>query len=116
MTLLAAFTSFLMMLGWHALADYPLQGDFLAKAKNRMAPIPGVPWYQAMGAHAAIHALGVGLITHSVVLALCEFGLHFLIDDAKCTGKISFNDDQLLHFACKVAWALMFLAALTDGH
>ena len=34
---------FWLMVG-HALADYPLQGDFLAKAKNRTAPIPGVPW------------------------------------------------------------------------
>jgi hypothetical protein len=47
----------------HALADYPLQGDFLSKAKNRMAPIPGVPWRQALGAHAFIHAGAVALIT-----------------------------------------------------
>lgn len=30
----------------HALADYPLQGDFLARAKNRTAPIAGFPWWQ----------------------------------------------------------------------
>lgn len=35
----------LMLLAGHALCDYPLQGDFLAKAKNRAAPLPGVPWY-----------------------------------------------------------------------
>lgn len=34
-------TIFALMLAGHALADYPLQGDFLAKAKNRANPIPG---------------------------------------------------------------------------
>jgi hypothetical protein len=43
------------LLAGHALADYPLQGDFLSKAKNRAAPIPGVPYWQALGAHVAIH-------------------------------------------------------------
>jgi hypothetical protein len=32
----------------HALADYPLQGDFLARAKNHTAPIPGISWYQSL--------------------------------------------------------------------
>ncbi|MFM1977463.1 MAG: hypothetical protein RL145_2309, partial [Pseudomonadota bacterium] len=32
----------------HFICDYPLQGDFLSKAKNLTAPIPGVPWWQAM--------------------------------------------------------------------
>jgi hypothetical protein len=36
----------------HALCDYPLQGDFLARAKNRAAPIAGVPWYQDCQARA----------------------------------------------------------------
>ena len=40
----------------HFLCDFPLQGDFLAKAKNPEAPLPGVPWQWAMLAHAAIHA------------------------------------------------------------
>lgn len=95
------------MIVWHALADYPLQGDFLAKAKNRMAPIPGVPWYQALGAHAAIHAGGVGFITGSAWLGLAEFAAHFLIDDAKCRGRIGFNADQAMHMACKAAWVIV---------
>lgn len=93
-----------LMIVWHALADYPLQGDFLAKAKNRTAHIPGVPWYQALGAHAAIHAGGVGVITGSVWLGLAEFAAHFLIDDAKCKGRIGFNTDQALHMVCKLVW------------
>lgn len=54
----------------HMLGDYPLQGDFLSKAKNRYAPIAGVPWYQALGAHSAIHAGFVGIITGSTTRRL----------------------------------------------
>ncbi len=99
------FEMFLLLVAAHALADYPLQGDFLAKAKNRTAPIPGVPWYQALGAHAAIHAGLVGVITGSVWLALLELVAHFVIDDLKCRGRLSFNQDQSGHLVCKLLWA-----------
>jgi len=88
----------------HALADYPLQGEFLAKAKNRFAPVPGVPWYQALGAHAVIHGGAVGVITGSIVLGVLEALSHMLIDDLKCGHRISYNVDQLLHVVCKFAW------------
>lgn len=94
-----------LLLVWHALADYPLQGDFLAKAKNETAPIPGVPWWQAMLAHSLIHAGGVFLITGSTYMAMIELVLHYSIDRAKCTGKIGFNGDQALHVACKIGYA-----------
>lgn len=99
------------MLFWllvgHALADYPLQGDFLAKAKNGLAPIAGVPWWQALSAHALIHAGFVAAITGSIWLGLAEFSAHWWIDNAKCRGRIGFNVDQLLHVACKVFWAAL---------
>lgn len=101
------FLMLFLLLGWHALADYPLQGDFLARAKNRTAAIPGVPWYQALLAHALIHAAGVVVLTGSISLGLCELVAHALIDDAKCRGRLSFNADQLLHLACKVVWAVI---------
>ena len=43
----AVLTIFAMMVVGHVLADYPLQGDFLSRAKNRFSPIVGVPWYNA---------------------------------------------------------------------
>lgn len=91
----------------HALADYPLQGDFLARAKNFTAPITGVPWWQAMTAHALIHGGGVTLVTGSYVLGAAEAMAHFNIDAAKCAGKIGFNTDQALHVGCKVLWAVL---------
>lgn len=104
-------TLFGLMIFAHALADYPLQGDFLAKAKSAVAPIPGVPWYQALGAHSAIHAGAVGIITGSIWLALAEFVIHALTDNAKCHSKISYNTDQAIHIGCKVAWAALIVGA-----
>lgn len=94
----------ILLLAAHALADYPLQGDFLSKAKNRTAPIPGVPWWQALGAHSLIHGGFVAAITGIWWLALAEIAIHWLTDDAKCRGRFSFNVDQAIHLLCKLAW------------
>ncbi len=94
----------ILMIVAHYLCDYPLQGDFLARAKNQTAPISGVPWWQAMTAHAAIHAGAVYIITGWWVLFVMEFIAHFLIDTAKCCGLISYNNDQAQHLLCKVSW------------
>lgn len=89
----------------HAVADYPLQGAFLAKAKNRFNPVPETPWYQAMFGHCLIHAGAVWLITGSTWLMAAEFVIHWLTDDAKCAKKINYNTDQAIHIGCKVVWA-----------
>lgn len=94
----------LLLVVGHALADYPLQGDFLSKAKNRTAPIPGVPWWQALGAHSVIHGGAVGLITGIWWLGVAEAVAHALIDDAKCKGRLTFNQDQALHLGFKALW------------
>lgn len=83
---------FLLCVG-HALADYPLQGDFLAKGKNMVSPLPG------------IHAGAVYLITGRWYLAVAEFILHWLADGVKCHGVITFNQDQAFHYLCKALWA-----------
>jgi hypothetical protein len=101
-------TFFALLIG-HALADYPLQGDFLARAKNASNPVPGVPWYQALGAHALIHGGAVWLVTGVWWLGAMEVVVHALIDHAKCTGRITFNIDQGLHVVCKGAYVLILL-------
>lgn len=90
----------------HALCDYPLQGDFLAKAKNHKAPIPGVDWWIALSMHAAIHAGAVAFITRSVWLGVAEFAAHCFIDFGKCDGWFGFRTDQALHLLCKVIWVV----------
>ena len=88
----------------HAFADYAGQGDFMAKAKNRLTPIPGIPWWQPMAGHAMIHGGLVALITGIWWLAPAEAVIHFLTDDAKCRDRIGYNTDQAIHVGCKVAW------------
>lgn len=90
----------------HLLADYPLQADFMAKAKNRTAPFPGVPWQTLMLSHAAIHGAIVWFVTWNALFGLAEIGLHFWIDDSKCRGRLTFNEDQGLHLFCKAAYVL----------
>lgn len=101
-----AIRFFLLLVG-HALCDYPLQGGFLATAKNHRNPVPGVPWYQCLAAHAMIHAGAVYVVTHSWWAALSEFAFHASIDYWKNDGRFTFNQDQALHIACKLVWAVL---------
>lgn len=96
-----------ILLFFHFLADYPLQGDFLAKAKNHVEPIPHVDWKHALFAHSFIHAGFVYLATGQIILFFGELFSHALIDYKKCSGEITFQKDQYLHLACKVVWALV---------
>lgn len=104
----------LWMLIGHAVADYPLQGDWLSKAKNRkLELVPGQTIYPlALLSHAAIHAGAVKLATGSWLLAGAELLAHTEIDDAKCKGLLSYNADQLLHLACKVVWFAVLVTVL----
>ncbi|MEX0809885.1 MAG: DUF3307 domain-containing protein [Dongiaceae bacterium] len=105
-----AETLFLLLVG-HALADFPLQGDFLAQAKDRHSAIGEKVWPEALTAHALIHGGAVFVVTGSLVLALAETVVHAAIDFAKCEKLISFRQDQLLHILCKCLW----VAALAAG-
>ncbi|HEX7991407.1 MAG TPA: DUF3307 domain-containing protein [Stenotrophomonas sp.] len=109
MSLIPSLTTFVLLIVGHALADYPLQGEFLSRAKNRFSPLPGVPWYQALAAHAVIHGGMVGCITGSILLGVFETLAHALIDDLKCGHRISYNVDQLLHVLCKLLWVGLLL-------
>lgn len=99
-------TLFILMLAGHWLADYPLQGDFLAKAKQS-----GPLRVYHLIAHAGIHAGAVLLITSSVVLALIEWVAHTMIDELKVRNKITFAQDQALHIAFKVLYVLILALA-----
>jgi hypothetical protein len=95
----------LLLFAGHALCDYPLQGDFLAKAKNHKLNPHG--WPRDLIAHTLIHAGMVFLITRSLWFALAELVIHTVTDYAKCDGRISSNVDQAIHYACKVLWAVL---------
>lgn len=101
-----------LMICAHALADFPLQGEFIAKAKNRHTPAFNVPpgqkpqkvWLHALTAHALIHGGFVYLITGSLALGLAETVAHWLIDFGKCENWYGIHVDQGLHIGCKIAW------------
>ena len=90
---------FLMLLGAHWVCDYPLQGDFLAKAK-----FEGPLRLYHLVAHAGIQGAAVALVTGNVWLGLAEWAAHTVIDELKVKGKTTFATDQALHIVCKALW------------
>lgn len=103
---------------FHALGDFPLQGEFLSRAKNRGADLseffgsnqPQGIWFHALTAHSLIHAGGVWLVSGSVILAGIELILHWVIDFVKSCDKTSFTVDQILHYACKMVYAILLVS------
>lgn len=105
----------------HAIADFPLQGDFLARGKNRHLPAaqladgkrnPKYLWAYLMTAHCLIQAGFVWIITGSSVLAFIELVVHWGIDAIKCEDKTSFEIDQLLHLLTKAVFVGLIWAGL----
>ena len=101
----------------HALADFPLQGDFLAMCKNRRHLIrlkdpnrPPSMWITCMAAHCLIHAGMVWAVTGSAILGAVEFVIHWVLDTVKCEGKTDFSFDQFLHLACKIVYVIAGMA------
>lgn len=101
-----AIEALFLMLAGHALCDYPLQGGWLSKAKNHsLSLVPDEKiWPMALASHAAIQAAMVYIVTGWWVVAALEFACHTAIDYAKCDGRLSYNQDQLLHIICKIVW------------
>lgn len=105
---LALFAAFLVV---HVLADFPLQGDYIAKQKARKHADNNSVWIVALSAHSIIHAGGVWLVSGSLALGCVELVLHALIDIGKGEDKFDLVTDQLLHLACKA----LYVAAITAG-
>jgi len=107
----AMFEIIFYLLAGHALADFSLQTDSMAKGKNRNRKIdpntipPGqksvVCWQYWLTSHALIHGGIAALVTGIWWLGLIETLLHWLIDFSKCENKITLHQDQALHIACK---------------
>ena len=98
----------------HALADFPLQGPFLAIGKDKgtgLERFSGTPWPPGMWAycltmHSLIQAGAVWVISGSVVLGFTEFVLHWFIDCAKSSKLTGFYLDQALHVLCKIGYVI----------
>lgn len=116
MVFITAFITvlFYLMVG-HAVADFALQSDFMARAKNRNTEVGKEFWPYALSAHSLIHGGFVALATGSVFLGIVETVIHFLTDFTKCEGKLALKQDQAIHIGCKIFYALLVAtyAALT---
>jgi len=103
---------FLQFVIGHALGDFVLQGETMARAKSRhyahaserSETFP--PWYYWLLAHALVHGGIVWFVSGSWALAMIEIALHATIDWAKCEHKITFHQDQALHLLCKAGYCL----------
>jgi hypothetical protein len=102
-------TLFKLLIG-HALADFALQSEIMAKGKNRHNKIDKIPpgqkyvpcWPYWLSAHALIHGGVVFLATGNVHWGVAETILHFVIDFLKCEGCTNPNTDQALHAITKL--------------
>jgi hypothetical protein len=101
---------FFLLLFGHALGDFALQTEYMIKNKDRKNNPES--WYIYATAHAVIHGGLVGFFTGSFVLAIAETVCHAVIDQGKCSGKIDFKIDQLLHIACKGLWIILLVKGL----
>jgi hypothetical protein len=104
---LAFWPLFFWLMVGHCLADYPLQGDFLAQFKNHTHKLGEKYWAYGLVSHGLIHAGFVAFLTGHVSLGLAELVAHIGIDRAKCSGKITFHEDQWLHTCFKLLWAFL---------
>lgn len=102
----------------HAVCDFALQPDAMAKGKNRhnrTTPPPGAKfqhsWPYWLSAHAMVHGAGVYLVTGMWWLGLAEAFCHAAIDFNKCENRYGIGTDQALHYACKAAWLVIAVLA-----
>ena len=101
MTLTGANLLFALLVA-HALCDYPLQGDFLARAKNHKDALGKDLWKLCLPAHAAIHGGAVLILTGSVGLAIMDSLAHGWTDYRKSNGDLTFAEDQAAHVIWRV--------------
>lgn len=116
---LVMFETLFLLIAGHAIMDFPLQGETVAREKNHRSDSElqkHVPWYYWLTAHALSHGLVVFMVTGSLFLALSETASHWIIDHFKCAGMYSIHVDQTLHIMCKIIWTLLWvLITLSNG-
>lgn len=99
----------------HAVADFGLQSDWMAKNKNHNNKSDYIPpgqkyeetWFWVLGAHAFIHGGAVYWATGNPYLGFLETILHFFIDYAKCDNWWGPKIDQLCHLFCKSVYLII---------
>lgn len=107
-------TRLFMLLIGHAVADFALQSEVMAKGKNRHRRPAVIPegqkycacWPYWLASHAFIHGGVVWAVTQNMWLGVAEVVAHFVIDFIKCDNITNPHQDQAMHFVCRVGYAL----------
>lgn len=124
LNLTGALVLFFALAIGHAMADFPLQGEFLSRGKNRHLPPPPLAdgdaspprlWIYLMSAHALTHAGFVWIITGSPLLGFAEFVIHWIIDSLKCERWTGFESDQWLHLITKAVYVALIWGGYVNG-
>lgn len=109
------------LLAGHALGDFGLQGDWVARHKSHKVKVasgnnnhPELIWLHVLTAHCLIHGGLVALITGIWWLGVLETIAHIVIDFLKCDHRFGFHVDQALHIACKLLWASLIWAGVAS--
>lgn len=109
---------FFKLLMAHAVTDWALQTEFIARTKNRHI-VPEyldkdhLPmWPYTLAAHALINALGVYLVTNSWQCGVLELVFHWLIDFGKCEKLYNLHWDQSYHMANKFFYFILVQCAI----
>jgi len=103
---------FIKLLMMHALTDFSLQSDAMAKGKNRHKKPDYIPegqkltpcWIYWLSAHALISGGGVWIVTGKWWWGITETVLHWIFDFMKCDNKTNPHQDQLLHIASRLIY------------
>lgn len=112
------FVMLYMLAAGHAIVDFSLQNEFMAKFKNRHEKcpfIPGTIWPWILNAHVLPHGAAVMLVTGNFWLGILEYVVHTAIDYSKCNHRFGFHTDQILHYSCKVVYVLLIWFGLASS-
>lgn len=103
---------FFYLLVGHAIGDFGLQGDWVARHKSHKVKVasahskrPDLIWFHVLTGHSLIHGGFVGFLTGVWWLGALETLCHWVIDYLKSDNRFGFHTDQMLHVSCKILWA-----------
>ena len=107
-------TKLFLLLCGHALADFALQPELMAQGKNRNKKPTNIPegqkyvpcWHYWLSAHALISGGVVYMVTGQLHWGVFEVVAHWVIDFIKCDNITNPNQDQAMHFACRLLYLI----------
>jgi len=106
-----------VLLFLHALGDFALQTDVMAKGKNRhikpeylsQGQSYKVCWVYWMLAHSLIQGGLIWFVFGNLWIGLIEVGSHFVIDVIKCENITNPHHDQLIHFVLRITYSFILV-------